>query len=150
MTHPRHQVAGARSRTRGECIPGVPQVVKLQMRLPDPRDGRLPVDQLVEVAPPDRAPALGGEHERVRVVVDVGRQVVADDLDDGRRQADPAPAGPRFRRTEDQADPALLGVRLGYSVERSRSVIVALLRPPEPSTTGGRAATLRCPVGSRT
>jgi hypothetical protein len=54
----------------------VPKIVKVQARSADRGDRIRPLHELVEVAAPDRAPALAGEHERIRGVADAAVYVL--------------------------------------------------------------------------
>lgn len=65
----------------------------MQARLVRPLDGGRPVEELVEVAPPDRPARRRGEDQRGRIVADVVGQVLANCRKDDGRNAD----GPAFQ-----------------------------------------------------
>ena len=76
MAHPSHEVPGARARLRGEGVARVPEIVEVESGFVQLLDGSRPVEELVEVAPPDGPARRRGEDQRRRVLTDeLGRWV---------------------------------------------------------------------------
>jgi hypothetical protein len=108
VTHPGHEIPEPCAACRRKCVPSVSQVVEMQTRCSDRRDGLRPGRGAVEVAPAQRAALGAGEGECAWSWFGEGGQVVTQVRDDDAGDADDAAAGLGLGRAEDE-----------FSVDRS-------------------------------
>jgi hypothetical protein len=65
VAHPRHQVPQRGSRHRGQGVPGVPEIVKVQSRHSHGGNVLGPAHALVEISPVQRPATVSGEDQRI-------------------------------------------------------------------------------------
>ena len=94
VAHPGHQVPQPGAAHSCKVVPGVAKIVKVQAFGVDRADRVRPGGHLVEVAPPQRPALDTGEQQGARGRSNIDRQVLPQDGDDRRWDADHPAASP--------------------------------------------------------